>query len=218
MGALSILKNLASGFLPLLAYIAAELLFGETIGLAVGLCIGFVEFFLCLAKNKKADLFIIADTLLLAAMGALSLLFRNQLFVRLKPAIMEGILAVAMTILLFLPPETLKAYMSHQVKGFEFDDRGIPAMRRSLALIVVVMTLHIGLTVWAALVAGTALWGFVSGGLLYIMLGIAILTLAAEDGLAPSFARILRAFAVSARPLRGDEGTAIVSDTNDALV
>jgi hypothetical protein len=42
--------------------------------------------------------------------------------------------------------------------------------------------------------------------------------LAAEDGLAPSFARILRVFTVSARPLRGDEGTAIVSDTNDALV
>ncbi|HWR12871.1 MAG TPA: septation protein IspZ [Rectinemataceae bacterium] len=176
MNTLSLLKNLAAGFVPLLAYIAADLVFGETIGLFVGLAIGILEFVITFIKERKADVFIAADTFLLAAMGLLSLLLRNRLFFRLKPSIMEGFMAIAMAVLLFLPKETLKSYMSHQIKGIVLDDSGMPALRHSLTLMVSVLVLHAGLTVWAALAASTALWGFVSGGLLYIMLGIALLS------------------------------------------
>ncbi len=171
MNALSLLKTLATGFIPLLAYILADLVFGETIGLFVGLGIGIIDFAISFAREKKADLFIAADTLLLAAMGALSLALRNQLFFRLKPAVMEGIVAVSMAILLFLPPELLKAYMGHQVKGLELGEESLPTLKRSLGLMVSVLFLHAALTAWAALAASTAVWGFVSGGLLYLMLG-----------------------------------------------
>ena len=173
VNALTLLKSLAAGFIPLLAYIAAELLFGETIGLFIGLGIGILEFIISLLREKKADLFIAADTLLLAAMGALSLILRNQIFFRLKPAILEGFMAIALGILLVLPSEVLKAYMSHQVKGFVLEESSMPFLRRGLFMIVALLILHTGLTVWAALTAGTALWGFVSGGLLYILLGAA---------------------------------------------
>ena len=171
VNALSLLKTLATGFIPLLAYILADLVFGETIGLFVGLGIGIIDFAISFAREKKADLFIAADTLLLAAMGALSLALRNQLFFRLKPAVMEGIVAVSMAILLFLPPELLKAYMGHQVKGLELGEESLPTLKRSLGLMVSVLFLHAALTAWAALAASTAVWGFVSGGLLYLMLG-----------------------------------------------
>ncbi|MFA5852595.1 MAG: septation protein IspZ [Spirochaetales bacterium] len=168
------LKSLSAGFIPLLAYIAADLLFGETIGLFIGLGIGILEFFVSLLREKKADLFIAADTLLLAAMGALSLILRNQIFFRLKPAILEGVMALAMGFLLVMPQETLKSYMSHQVKGLVLEDRSLPVLRRSLLMVAAVLLIHMGLTIWAALVASTALWGFVSGGLLYILLGFAL--------------------------------------------
>lgn len=171
VNALSLLKTLATGFIPLLAYILADLVFGETIGLFVGLGIGILEFAISFAREKKADLFLAADTLLLAAMGALSLGLRNQLFFRLKPAVMEGIVAVSMAILLFLPPEALKAYLGHQVRGLELGEGSLPALKRSLRLMVSVLFLHAALTAWAALAASTAVWGFVSGGLLYLMLG-----------------------------------------------
>jgi intracellular septation protein A len=174
VNALSLLKSLAPGFIPLFAYIAAELLFGETIGLAVGLGIGILEFLFILAKDRKADLFIVADTLLLAAMGTLSLFLRNQIFFRLKPALIEGLMAVAMAALLLLPKETMKAYMGHQIRGFTLEESHMPMLRRSLILMVSVLVLHTGFTVWAALAASTAMWGFVSGGLLYIMLGLTL--------------------------------------------
>jgi len=174
VNALTLLKSLAAGFVPLLAYIAAELLFGETIGLCVGLGIGILEFLVSLMREKKADLFIAADTLLLAGMGALSLLLRNQVFFRLKPAILEAVMALAMGFLLILPQNALKSYMSHQVKGLVLEDRTLPAFRRGLFMVVAVLLFHTGLTIWAALAASTALWGFVSGGLLYILLGFVL--------------------------------------------
>ena len=174
VNALTLLKSLSAGFVPLLAYIAADLLFGETIGLFVGLGIGILEFIVNLIREKKADLFIAADTILLALMGALSLVLRNQIFFRLKPAILEGVMAIAMGFLLLLPRDALKSYMSHQVKGLALEDRTLPVFRRSLFLVEAVLLFHAGLTVWAALAASTALWGFVSGGLLYILLGFAL--------------------------------------------
>jgi len=175
VNALNLLKSLAPGFIPLFGYIAADLLFGETIGLFIGIGIGVLEFAFSLVKEKKADLFIAADTILLSAMGALSLLLRNQIFFRLKPAIMEGIVTLAMVALLMLPQDMLKSYMGHQIKGLVLEDSGMPALRGSLAIMTAVFALHVGLTVWAALFASTALWGFVSGGLLYLLLGAVVL-------------------------------------------
>lgn len=171
MNALSLLKILATGFIPLLAYILADLVFGETIGLFVGLGIGILDFAISFVREKKADLFIAADTILLAVMGVLSLTLRNQLFFRVKPAVMEGIVAISMGILLFLPSDILKAYMGHQIKGLELGEESLPALKKSLGLMVSVLFLHSAVTVWAALAASTAVWGFVSGGLLYLMLG-----------------------------------------------
>ena len=175
MNLLGLLKSLAPGFIPLFGYIAADLVFGETAGLFIGIGIGALEFVFSFLKEKKADLFIAADTLLLSAMGVMSLLLRNRLFFRLKPAVMEGFVALAMTALLLLPRDLLKSYMGHQVKGLVLEDGAMPALRRSLAAMTAVFVLHAGLTVWAALFASTALWGFVSGGLLYLLLGAVLL-------------------------------------------
>ena len=175
MSLLGLLKSLAPGFLPLFGYIAADLVFGETASLFIGIGIGALEFLLSFLKEKKADLFIAADTILLSAMGLLSLLLRNRLFFRLKPAVMEGFVALAMAILLLLPRDLLKTYMGHQVKGLVLEDGAMPALRGNLALMTAVFVIHAGLTVWAALFASTALWGFVSGGLLYLLLGAVLL-------------------------------------------
>ena len=38
-----------------------------------------------------------------------------------------------------------------------------------------VLVVHIALTVWAAISLSSAAWGFVSGGLLYILFGVVVL-------------------------------------------
>ena len=172
MNPLDLLKTLAPGFLPLFAYLGAELFFGETVGLFVGIGLGVAEFLFRLIKDKKADLFALAETILLAAMGALSLFSGNSIFFRLKPAITEGIMALGMAVLLFLPAQILKAYFSRQVKGIKFGEEAMKSLRKNVVLILGILLLHTGLTIWAALAASAAIWAFVSGGLLYILISV----------------------------------------------
>ncbi len=170
-----LLKALVPGLLPLLIFVGADALFGETVGLIVGVGVGIVEFAYSLFKNKKADPFVAADTLLLAVAGGLSLLLKDAIFFKLKPAIIEFVLAVAMGGMLALPASYLKGYMGRQLRGIVIPDAAMPSMRKSLGLMLVVLVAHIGLTVYAAFALSKEWWGFISGGLLYILFaGVAL--------------------------------------------
>ena len=190
MNLIDLLKTLAPGFLPLFAYLGAELLFGERVGLFVGIGLGIAEFIFRLVKDRKADYFALAETILLATMGALSLASGNAVYFRLKPAITEGLTALGMAVLLFLPDAILREYFGRQMRGLVFDDAAIEGLRKNLVLILAVLIVHAGLTAWAALAASAAVWGFVSGGLLYILLAavfvwrVIVSRLAASSGAA----------------------------------
>jgi isopentenyldiphosphate isomerase/intracellular septation protein A len=172
MNPMLLLKSLLPGLLPLVIYVAADSIFGETVGLVVGLATGVVEFFYTLVKQKKADPFVAADTILLALAGGLSLLLQDDVFFKLKPAIIEFILVAAMGAMLVLPDSILKGYVGRQLRGVTIPDEALPTMKRSLGWMLAVIALHVGLTVYAALALSTAAWGFVSGGLLYIIFAV----------------------------------------------
>jgi isopentenyldiphosphate isomerase/intracellular septation protein A len=164
-----LLKTLLPGLAPLLVFVAADAIFGEVVGLAVGLAVGAGEFLWTLVRDRRADPFVAADTALLAIAGGLSIGLRNELFFKLKPAVIELVLGSSMALLLALPPSFLKAYMSRMLKGMTIADSALPAMKKSLGLMLCALGLHACLVVYAALALPTAAWGFVSGGLLYIL-------------------------------------------------
>jgi isopentenyldiphosphate isomerase/intracellular septation protein A len=170
-----LLKMLLPSLIPLLAFIAVDAFFGETVGLAVGVAVGLVDFGLAFARDKKPDPFIAADTILLAVAGGLSLVLRNEIFFKLKPAVIELVLGASLGVLLALPPQYLKAYMERQLRGVEFSESSLPAMKKSLGVMLAVLVAHSGLTIYAALALSIAAWGFVSGVLLYLLFAVMVL-------------------------------------------
>ena len=170
-----LLRALLPGFIPVLVFVAAEALFGEVVGLGVGVGVGVAEFIVTLIRNRKADPFVAADTMLLAIAGGLSLLLHNELFFKLKPVVVEAVMGAGLALLLALPPSALKGYMASQLRGVEIPDAMLPSMRRNVFLLLMVLVFHCCLSVWAALSLSTAAWGFVSGGLLYILFGAVVL-------------------------------------------
>jgi isopentenyldiphosphate isomerase len=112
------------------------------------------------------------DTVLIAVAGGLSLALQNDLFFKLKPAIIEIVLAAAMGALLVLPDAFLKGYVGRMVRGVSIPDTALPAMKKSLGVILAVIAAHVALTLYAAFALSTAAWGFISGGLLYILFGV----------------------------------------------
>ena len=103
------------------------------------------------------------------------MVLRNEIFFKLKPAAIEAVLAVSLVVLLALPPTVLKGWLSRQLRGIALPDAALPTMKRSLVAMLGVLAVHIALTVWAALSLSTAAWGFISGGLLYILFGVVVL-------------------------------------------
>jgi intracellular septation protein A len=171
----TLLRALLPGLAPILVFIAADAIFGEVVGLVVGLATGVAEFVYTLFRQRRADPFVAADTALLAVAGGLSLLLKNDMFFKMKPAVIEGVLAASLGVLLLMPSAVLKGWLGSQLRGITFPDSTLPVMRRSLALVTLALVAHAGLTVWAALAFSTAAWGFISGGLLYILFGAVVL-------------------------------------------
>ncbi|MFH0921591.1 MAG: septation protein IspZ [Fibrobacterota bacterium] len=173
------IKNLLIGFIPLLVFVAADHFFtaryGETKGMqyalitAVGL--GIAQFLFILARERRVDAMTLFDTGLLVTLGAVSWLSGNDLFFKLKPALIEFILVVILGVAAFLNPRLLLHATGRFMQGVEVRDHHLKSMQRSAAGMFVLFLLHTALIVYAALFLSKAAWAFISGGLFYILAG-----------------------------------------------
>jgi len=166
---LQLLKTLAPGFLPLLVFIAADALWGTRIGLAVAVVSGLIELAVSYVREKTWDRFVLLDTLLIVAMGGISLLLENDIFFKLKPAIIELIFCLVLGISVYSPLNILLAMSRRYLKGVALGEEQTRAMMRSMKALFFIFLGHTALIVYAAFAMSAAAWGFISGGLFYIL-------------------------------------------------
>lgn len=169
MNRLQLLKALAPGFLPLLVFIAADALWGTTVGLLVAVASGIVELALSYARERTWDRFVLLDTLLIVAMGGVSLLLDNDLFFRLKPAVVELVFCLVLGVSVFSPVNVMQAMSRRYLKGIAFNAEQSRAMARGMKVLFFIFIGHTLLIVYAAFAMSAAAWGFISGGLFYIL-------------------------------------------------
>jgi isopentenyldiphosphate isomerase/intracellular septation protein A len=168
----TILRNLAVGFLPILVFILADLLFGLTTGLIVAIFAGIVQFIFTFIREKQVDKFILFDVLLISFLGVISLALQDDIFFKLKPALIEGILVILLGVTAFSDNPIILRMSSRYMKGVEFSDQQIIKMRNLMKRMFYIIFIHIILILFSAFYMSTAAWGFVSGGLFYIILVI----------------------------------------------
>lgn len=161
------------GLLPLIIFILADEIWGTTIGLIVALTLGIVEFFYVWWNQKKIDKFILADTGLLLILGSVSLISDNDLFFKLKPALIQVIFLVIIGVAAFGNPQFL-IRMGGRYMGEmgQINAQGEQMMQKMLRRVFILITLHTGLVIYAALYMSKEAWGFISGGLFYILIGV----------------------------------------------
>jgi isopentenyldiphosphate isomerase/intracellular septation protein A len=175
MDRFAFLKALIPGFVPLFVFIAADEIWGTTIGLFVAIGWGVLEFFAYWIKDGRADRFILFDTLLLAILGTVSLFFENDIFFKLKPAVMEAVVCVLLAISAFTPNNLMIAVAERTFRGVEFTDEMRRQMKRGIALMFWLLLVHVGLIVFASFAMSKEAWAFISGGLFYILVGVIFL-------------------------------------------
>ncbi|MBN2345822.1 MAG: NUDIX domain-containing protein [Candidatus Aminicenantes bacterium] len=169
MNRLQLLKILAPGFLPLLVFIAADALWGTQVGLIVAVASGIAELAYSYARERTWDRFVLADTLLIIAMGGVSLLLENDVFFRLKPAVIELVFCLLLGVSVYSPLNIMQAMTRRYLKNISLDPEQERAMTRSMKVLLFLFLGHSLLIVYAAFALSAAAWGFISGGLFYIL-------------------------------------------------
>lgn len=170
MNRLRLIKTLAPGFLPLLVFVAADALWGTRVGLLVAIASGLAELAISHAREGTWDRFVLLDTLLIVVMGGISLLLENDIFFKLKPAIIELIFCLVLGISAYSPVNILLAMSRRYFKGVEIGEEQARSMTRSMKALMFLFLGHTALIVYSAFAMSAAAWGFISGGLFYLLL------------------------------------------------
>lgn len=178
----TLLKNLAAGFLPLLVFIIADEFFELIYSLAIALVFSLLYLGYIYVREKRFDTFALIDAALILALGAVSLIFDSPVFLLIKPAIIELVFVILIGVTVFTKNPLLIHMSQRYMKGMELGDQHVCMMRRMLHGLFWLMLAHVVLIVVSALYVGDErttgytqrkeLWAFISGGLLYILMGV----------------------------------------------
>ncbi len=172
-----LLKNILISFLPLLLFVAADEFLSDhypeaeatryALILAVGM--GIIQAVYVFAKEKRLDKMILLDTGLIVALGSVSLFSGNDIFFKLKPALVQLVMVVFLGVLAFLKPQMLFAMSGRMMQGVEMGENQLKAMQQSAKGLVILLFFHTLLIAYAAFYLTKKDWAFISGPLIYIL-------------------------------------------------
>lgn len=168
-----LLKKLLPGFIPLFVFIAADEIWGTKIGLFVAIGVGLAEMGWIVVKEKRFDKFILFDTMLLVALGGISISLDNDIFFKLKPGLIEMILVVILAVSAFSKVNIIGLMGQRYLKEISFNDAQMEQMRNSLKTMFFLFAAHTIIVFYSAFFMSKAAWAFISGGLFYILFGVA---------------------------------------------
>lgn len=176
----SLVRNLLIGFLPVVVFIAGDHFFSAHYGarkgmqyaLMLAMALGLAQLVFIYVKEKRLDKMTLLDTGLVLVMGSISFVSGNDLFFKLKPALIEFIMVVMLGVMAFFSPRLLIAMAGRLVRGMEVTDMHLKLMQRNAMGMFFIFLLHTGLIVYSAVAMSRDAWAFISGGLFYILTGI----------------------------------------------
>ncbi len=172
MNKMDILKALAPGFLPLIVFIVADSIWGTRIGLIVAVVFGIIEFIFSYIKEKVVDKFILLDIGLIVVLGTISILLENEIFFKLKPALIELIFCILLGISVFSSVNIMMLLTKRYMKHIDLNEAQVQQFTRSLKALFFIFLGHTVLIVYSAFFLSKGAWAFISGGLFYILFAV----------------------------------------------
>ncbi len=161
----------AAQLLPLLVFIVVDSIVEDvriSIVSAIVFAAGQMGFIYYL--KRRIEWLVLVDVGLIAALGGVSIAFDNDLFFKVKPAIIEG-LAVALFFGLLLAPRRFrKRYFERMMPQMNLSDQTLDRMKPMLGLLCGCTAVHIGAVLYTAYHSSREVWAFVSGPGFYLTL------------------------------------------------
>ncbi len=165
-------RSLLPGLLPLLVFIVADEIWGTIIGMWVAVGLGIIEFTYIYIRQRKPDRFVLFDTLLIVAMGLVSIWLENEIFFRLKPFIIGIILCSILGISAFSGKNIMLLMSRRYLKNVSVSPVAEKRLHFTLQIMFWIFLLHTLLVLYAVFYMNSQAWAFISGPLLFILFGV----------------------------------------------
>lgn len=166
-----LLKKLLPGLLPLIVFILADELLGTEVGIIVALVFGAIQLVYIRIVRKEWDRFVLLDTALLIALGAVSLLLENEQLFLWKPVLMDVLLIGFLLFSLLSRHQILLSMSRRYIGDVDMNREQQRMMNIHLIAFLVISFIHAGLTIYAIYFLSHEAWFFIGGTLLYILAG-----------------------------------------------
>jgi intracellular septation protein A len=167
-----LLLQLLPGFIPLFAFIIADELWGTKTGLIVAIVSGVIEFAYYWIRDRKFDKFILLDTLLIVVLGLVSIVLENDVFFKIKPALIGVLMCVILGFSAFTPSNILLNMSKRYMKGVEMNDQQYQQLRKNMQVLFWLFLSYTALVCYSVWFMSKEAWAFISGGLFYILFGV----------------------------------------------
>jgi intracellular septation protein A len=162
-------RTLALQLLPLLVFIVVDAFVDDVrISIICAVVFAIVQLALTWYRTRRFDWFVVLDVALIVGMGGMSIAFENELFFKLKPAIIEGVSIVFMLGLYFSPDAFLAGYVGRMTPGLELKPDAIRPMRRMIAIGGLYVAVHTLTVLYTAFETSRETWSMVSGPGFYV--------------------------------------------------
>lgn len=167
-----LLKQILPGFIPLIVFIIADEIWGTKVGLFVAIAIGVFSLGYFWIKDRKFDKFILFDTLLIVALGLVSIMLDNEVFFKLKPALIGVLVCAILAISVFTPSNIMFNMTKRYMEGVELSNVQFQQMQKSMKVMFWLFTIYTLLVFYSVWFMSNEAWAFISGALFYIMFGV----------------------------------------------
>lgn len=166
---MNLTKLFVTQLLPLLVFIVVDSFVTDVrISIACAVVFAVGQLAVTWARSKRVDWFVLLDVALIAGLGGVSIALEDEMFFKVKPAIVEAVTIVFMLALIVAPSRFLIGYFGRMVPDMAVDPQALKSMKAMLGLMCGYTALHIGAVLWAAFRMSREAWAFVSGPGFYV--------------------------------------------------
>ncbi len=167
-----IFKKMIPGFIPIIAFIIADEIWGTFYGLLVAIGIGVVELIYSLVKHRKPDKFVLVDIGMLLALGGISIIFDNDIFFKVKPGIINLIITALIGYSAFSKNNIMLMMSKRYMKGMELNPYQLWMMNESMVRLFWILLIYSVLTLASAFVDQKMVWEFMAGPGMFVVFGV----------------------------------------------
>jgi isopentenyldiphosphate isomerase/intracellular septation protein A len=165
-------KKLLPSLLPLIVFIVVDEMYGTSAGLIVAVSFGIAQLLLTYLKDKVFDKFTLFDTVLIVILGSISYILDNDIFFKLKPALVGTIFCLILGISAFSKWNVFAVMSKRYMDGISLNDEQVKQFNGSIKALFYIFSFHTILILYSALFMSKEAWAFISTILFYLLFGI----------------------------------------------